>query len=216
MALNPYFGTYCIFNSTCHDHDYALMGADSLVGDLFTVEFKNEDGELIAMLTNKFGQEVGELDRKTARKLLLIKADGWEIRAIMASVIIFKDEQKNTNYGGEAAIICFPGSYSKEFDNFTAGIASEIAEGRRPVLKLSDSTVKNIIEAEGKLVPKDKEPRLKLTNGSVIVKDHMKTDEKMVELARKRNPGCMFVGYAFIAVLVALAIYALYHLVQIF
>lgn len=207
MAMSPYFGTYGKFTATSKECDYALMSSNSIVGDICKVAVElNEKNEQVVKLYNRFDQELGVIENHLAYKILLFQADKWEIRPILSCVYYCK-EGNGGYYEGEIALICFSLRYSEEFETFTKGISVEIAGGRRPLLKLNESTVQNIIKTGGKLVPKDKEARLKLPQGASIVKDHIKADEKMVELARKKNPGCMFVGYAFIVVLILAVLY---------
>ena len=105
--------------------------------------------------------------------------------------------------------MCFSKRYSEEFNTFLNGVAGKIAEGTRPALSLKAPAIKNVIESHGQWLPRDNEPKRKLSKGEAVVKDHLKQDEKMIELARKGNPGCMAVGWGFIILLVLGAIWLL-------
>lgn len=210
MAVSPYYAEYCSFKTTDKTSGAHLIGADSLVGDRLKIVFKpNQDNDMVAWVYNKFDKEVGVFDNRISRRLQLCQADGWEIHAVLSAVLVSTGEDGGAHYSGEAAVMCFSKRHSEEFNTFLNGVAGKIAEGTRPALSLKAPAIKNVIESHGQWLPRDNEPKRKLSKGEAVVKDHLKQDEKMIELARKGNPGCMAVGWGFIILLVLGAIWLL-------
>ena len=210
MAVSPYYAEYCRFDTSDKTSGAYLIGADSLVGDEFKIVFEtNSAGDTIAKLHNKFNREVGTFDKKTSYRLQVCKADDWELHAVLSAVFLSTDDTGAAHYSGEVAVMCFSRRYSTEFNTFLEGVSSKIAQGTRPVINLKSAALKTVIDSHGEWVPRDHEPKRKLPAGTVVVKDHLKQDEKMVELARKGNPGCMAAGWAFIALLVVGGIWLL-------
>ena len=206
MAASPYFAQYCTFKTADKTSGSYLLSADSLVGDIFDIVFDVVDNRQQAQLQNRFGYIVGYFDQHITHKLLLCQAEGWELHAIL-SMVIYGQQDSDSFYWGEAAIMCFSPRYSDEFTTFMNGIAKQIRGGRRPVVDLKASTVNNIIENKGNWVIKDREPKFKVTPGNIVVKDHLKFDELLVEQARRKNIGCMIIGWAFIIAVVLLVLY---------
>lgn len=210
MAATPYYAEYCKFDTTDQTSGAHLLGADSLVGDELKIVFEHDqNNDQYAKILNKFDKEVGVFDSKTSRRLLLCQADGWELHAVLSAVLVNTDEEGAAHYFGEAAVVCFSKRYSAEFNAFLAGVAGKIAEGTRPAIGLNAPAIKSVIESNGAWLPRNNEPKRKLEKGTVVAKDHLKHDEKMIEAARKGNVGCMIVGWAFIILLCAGAVWLL-------
>lgn len=210
MAASPYYAEYCKFDTTDKTSGAHLLGADSLVGDELKIVFEHdENNDQYAKILNKFDKEVGVFDSKMSRRLLLCQADGWELHAVLSAVLVTTDDEGAAHYSGEAAVMCFSARYSDEFNTFLAGVARKIADGTRPAIDLNAPAIKNVIDSKGEWIPRNNEPKRKLEKGTVIVKDHLKHDEKMVEAARRGNPGCLAAGWGFIILLAAGAVYLL-------
>ena len=211
MASSPCFAQYCTFQTADKDSGGYLLSADSLVGDLFDITFKTQDGVQTAFLNNRFGHEVGYFDRNITHKLLLFQADGWELHAIL-SAVFFSERDGGGYYWGEVALVCFSKRYSQEFTTFMEGISSQIRTSKRPALNLKPQTINNILESGGTWIPKDREPKRTMKEGTVVIKDYLKYDERLIEMARNRNIGCFIIGWAFIFALVAMALYIIWSL----
>ena len=212
MATLPYFARYTTFKTADKESGGYLLSADSLIGDVLSISFEVIDGRQVAILVNRFGHNVGKLDRSDTHELLLRQADGWEIHAIL-SAVLFSEGEGNGYYWGEVALMAFSKRHSREFNTFMQGICAELRKGRRPSIALKSSGVETVISTNGKWVPKDREPKRSLKAGTVVVKDHLKYDERLVEMARNKNIGCMIIGWAFIFLLVALVGVALWSII---
>ena len=212
MASSPYYAQYCTFKTTDKSGGAFLLSADSLIGDDLEIRFEVEDGRQVAFLWNRFGHLVGKLDRSITHQLLLCQADGWELHAIL-SAVLFSESENSGFYWGEVAIICFSKRYSDEFNNYLDGIRKLLRSGKRPLITLKKQGVDSVINSNGAWTPKDREPKIKLEPGTIVVKDYLKYDERLVEMARNRNIGCMIIGWLFIFALVALAGYVVWSII---
>ena len=199
-----YEGFYARFETPSKKMGSLLMGADNLVGDDYQVEFRTEDGRVVAWLLNKFGAEIGYLDVDGSRKVQLANARDQKIRAIL-SYVAYSEEPDPGMYWGEMAVFCFNPAYSKEMDAFVDRVAARIAEGVRPAINLGTAAVQKIFD-EQDWTPTDTVSIPKNGNGVAIMKDHRSLSEKMIEQGRDRNPGCMVISWVFvIAVVLAIA-----------
>ena len=212
MAASPYFAQYCTFKTTDKSSGAFLLSADSLIGDDMEIRFEVVDGRQVACLWNRFGHPVGQLDRSITHQLLLCQADGWELHAIL-SAVLFSEEGNSSYYWGEAAIMCFSKRYAKEFNAFKDGICKLLRSGKRPLITLKKQGIDSVISSGSAWIPKDREPKRKLEEGTIVVKDYLKYDERLVEMARNKNIGCMIIGWLFIFALIALAGYVIWNLV---
>lgn len=206
MPSSPYFAQYCTFKSMDKTSGGYLLSADSLVGDIFDIVFETVDSKQQAQLRNRFGYVVGYFDSQTTHRLLRYQADKWELHAILSRVL-FCSNQEDSYYWGEVAIICFSPRYHNEFTVFMNGLAKQIRGGRRPVVDLKPAMVNDVITKSGRWVPSDRETKFQVKPGNIIVKDHLKIDERLVEMARRKNVGCFIVGWAFIIGLIAVILY---------
>ena len=66
-----YEGRYVRFSTTSKKDAAVLLGADTLVGDFFTVSLRVEKGRSIAWLTNRFGADTGYLDSEATRMAIM-------------------------------------------------------------------------------------------------------------------------------------------------
>lgn len=194
-----YEGFYARFDTPSKKVGSLLMGADNLVGDDYSVEFKTEEGRVVAWLSNKFGAEVGFVDIEGSRKLQLAHARGQKTRVLLAFVA-YSDMPDPGLYWGEVAVICFNPAFEEEMNAFVDRIAARLAEGVRPAINLGSSAVKKIFEEPG-WIPSDTVPLPKKEKGMAVLKDHQSMSEKMIEQGRARNRGCYIVSWIFIIVL---------------
>ena len=208
-----YEGFYARFDTPSKEKGSLMMGPDHLVGDDYTVEFRNEDGRVVAWLVNKFGADAGFLEPDASRKLQLAAAREQKIRAIL-SFVAYSDEPEPGLYWGQFALFCFNPAYEKEMNAFVDRVAAKIAEGIRPDIDLGSSAVAKIFE-EPDWVPSGTIPLPKKEVGMAVLKERQSVSEKMIEQGRAGNKGCYVVSWAFIAVLVIAAIYGL-HVIGLF
>ena len=193
-------GFYGRFETPSKAVGSVLMGADSLVGDDFKVEFRTEDGRVVAWLRNKFDAEVGFFDVEGSRKLQLANARGQKIRAVL-SFVAYSDTPDPGLYWGEMAVFCFNPAYEAEMDAFVDRVRAKMAEGLRPNISLRGSAVQKIFD-EPDWVPSETVPLPEKENGMAVLKDHQSMSEKMIEQGRARNKGCYAVSWAFIIIVV--------------
>lgn len=212
MAAGPYFAQYCTFKAGDKESGGYLLSADSLVGDRLDIVFELVGGRRTACLYNRFGHKVGYFDQQITHKLLLCQADGWDLHAIL-SAVLFSESEKGGHYGGEVALICYARRYAQEFDAFMDVVCKQLRGGRRPLISLKQQGIATVLESKGTWIPKDREPKRSLQPGTIVVKDYLKYDERLVEMARNKNIGCMIVGWVFIFALAALALYLIWNIV---
>lgn len=189
MAASKYFGTYASFKTVSKQEGSNLMGADNLVGDVFTIEFVIEDGQRTAWMKNRFGSLVGFFDEKTSHQLSLCEARGWTLQALLAYVA-YTDTPAPGSYWGEAALICFDPAYTEAFSVFTHVVADRLMDGVRPVVDLGKEGVNQLISSDGAWFPKKTLPILKKNPGTAYVKTKRNINEKLIEQGRARNKGC--------------------------
>ena len=205
MPAVPFFGTYGRFEATERAQNALLMSADALIGDEVTLSPERAGSAPVIWLDNRFGGRLGRLDAKTAEQVALCQAKGWTVRALLASVW-----QTHVGEGadlwGEVVILAYPAARAGAFDVFTGNVASMLAQGIRPEVDLQQASVSRIEESNGSWVPTGRRAPLSQNSG-VLLKDQLSLNDKMVEAARDRNPGCMIAGWLYIAALVALALF---------
>ena len=202
---SSYEGFYGRFETPSKKVGALLMGADYLVGDDFTVEFRTEEGRVVAWLRNKFDAEVGFMDVDASRKLQLANARGQKIRALL-SFVAYSDTTDPGMYWCEATFICFNPAYAKEMDAFANRVAASMADGVRPNIDLGSSAVKKIFD-EPNWMPTETVPLPKKETGMAVLKDHQSMSEKMIEQGRAGNKGCYAISIAFIVIAVLVVAY---------
>jgi hypothetical protein len=208
MAMLPYYGTYCRFTTKDKKDGSILTGADNLVGDVFDIVFQQEEDCQTAWMKNRFGAIVGRFDEDMTQQLLLCQARKWRLQAILVSVY-FTEKPAPGSYWGEAAIVCYSPNDAFSFDRFMRGVGSLIAEGIRPDIDLGRTGFEHVVSSEGAWVPDGRVPKIDPGTGSILMKSHLTFNEKMVEKARNRNPGCLFLGWVFLLAVIALIVVAL-------
>ncbi len=198
--MDIYYGAYARFDTVSKKEASTLVGADNLVGDVFEIVFVTENGQVVAWARNKFGRNIGFFDTVVSRKLSILNARGWTLKAIL-SFIAYTDTPEPGHYWGEMALICFDPSFDASFSNFLQGLCSKLEEGIRPNIDLSESGISQVIESEGSWIPKKREPLPERKTGTVIMKSRRKMSEKVIEQGRKKNKGCYVLSWAFLIAL---------------
>lgn len=205
-----YEGFYSRFESPDKAMGSMLMGPDNLVGDDYTVDFRTEDGRVVAWLKNKFGADVGYLDVNGSRRLQLANARDQQIRVLL-SFVAYSDEPDPGLYWGEMAVICFNQAHAEVMNAFADRIAERLAEGNRPKIDLGSQAVKKLLD-DPEWLPAETVPLPEKKTGSAVLKDHRTMSEKMIEQGRARNKGCYAISILFIVVVVALVVFGIARL----
>lgn len=208
MATDEYFGTYAQFETASKQEGAKLTGADNLVGDVFTIEFVVEDGQRVAWMKNRFGALVGFFDEETSRQLSLCEARGWVLQALLAYVA-YSDSPDQSQYWGEAALICFSPAYTEAFDVFTHMVADRLINGVRPLVDLGAQGVNQIISTDGAWFPKKTLLALPKNPGTVYIKTKRSINEKLIEQGRAGNKGCYVGTIILVAVILAALVFLL-------
>lgn len=212
MAHSPYFGTYTTFNTDDKKEAGILMGADCIVGDIYDIVVKVEDGRSVPWVQNRFGRIIGHIDDFNAvQNILFAQAKGWELHAILVTVL-YSDEPKPGHYWCNIIVMCFDPAYSGAFRTFMKNIGRKVANGTHPTVDLGGQGAQKVIDTDGSWIPNTRVPRFTYRPGTAVVKEGITINERLIELARSRNVGCMVVGWAFIFFLVLLAVFAIVRL----
>lgn len=211
-ASDVYFGSYARFVATDKKMGASLSGPDNAVGDVGSVEFQlDDDKRQQAWLKNPYGAFIGHLDPLMSHKLALYQAKGWEIRYVL-SFTAFSDGGEACGYWGEAAVIAFAPRYTEQFEQLVAAFARRAGDGLRPDPDLNANAIEAIVADPDSWQPGAK---VKMPQGSgrtAILKDHRTLHDKVLDQARRKNPGCYVVSWAFIIALVAFAAWILHSL----
>ena len=198
-----YAGSYERFDTVSKKQASTLMGADNLVGDRFSIEFKTEDGISIAWMKNKFDELVGFFNPEVSRQLQIYQARGWKLTALL-SFVAYVDTPSPGEYWGEAAIICYdPHHDAQAFEAFISTVGDMLADAIRPDISLSNDGVAHVVQSKGSWRPTARIPFPDKEQGMVILKRQRKLSENLIEQGRAGNKGCYAVSWAFIAVLAA-------------
>ncbi|MDO4182736.1 MAG: hypothetical protein Q4E12_03910 [Coriobacteriia bacterium] len=212
MSDMRYFGTYADFRAASKKESEVLVGADNLVGDLFTVDFRVENGRTTAWIVNKFGVAIGRLDQSLTHRLDVLRARGWCLHALLSQVFCDNAPDPGT-YWGRVALVCNEARYEPEIGVYLAKLGAELGKGIRPVVDLAPAGVDALLAAGGDWLSSDHLPLENPPKGTVLVKDSQSFLDKMVEQGRARNPGCYVVSWLFIIALVALVVFVVGKLV---
>ena len=207
MATPDYYATYCRFFTRNKDEAGLLMGADCCVGDVLDIQIDERASDSEGQLVNRFGATIGHLNADIVEQVRLARAKGWHTQALLASVYFTEptDKTAGPGYWGEVVIMCF--ADTPAFRAFSNTIAHALGEGLRPTVELGSSGVEKILDSAGEWLPDGRVPKPDIAHGTAVVKDHLSFNEKMVEQARQRNPGCMAAGWLFIIVLIAAVVW---------
>ena len=186
-----------------------LTGADVLVGDEFSYQYKNVNGEILAYLINKFDVEIGYFSTQTTRQLQLYDARGWTVRLLL-SFVAYSDHPEPGQYWGQVAVMSYPQESSELFEPFVKKTAEALAEGKRVDVNIGVQGVRNIVDSNGEWFTTATVPMPQFESGTVMMKSRRSFSEKMVEQGRAGNKGCYVVSWAFIIGVIALLAFALH------
>lgn len=209
--MDTYFGTYAHFETASKKDAAVLLGADTLVGDLFDIVFVNEEGTTLAWIQNKFGVKIGFLDEQMSRKINILKARDWSINALL-SFVAYTDVPEPGVYWSEIALICYDPTNSDTCDaykTFVSTMGHLMEDGIRPDIDFGESGIQQVIDSKGTWTPSGRVPMPEKHNGMAIMKRRRKTSEKLIEQGRKGNKGCYVISWVFIFALIAAVVFGL-------
>lgn len=205
MDDTRYYGAYARIETPSKKEGAALQSADNLVGDVFDIVFKTEGGIITAWMRNKFGAEVAFFDIDTSRRLNILNARGWKLRALL-SYVAYTDAPEPGRYWGEAAIVCNAPEFNDIFDAFTTNLCEPMGEGLRPDIELGSQGIDRVLNTKGTWLPDRRVPFPAKEAGTVILKRKRSASEKAIEQGRAGNKGCYIVSWAFIIALIGGAV----------
>lgn len=206
MEDTRYFGGYSRFDTVSREAGGTLAGADCIVGDVYSIEFDNdENGSIVAWLVNKFGKRIGYFENKTSRRLCVFSASGWTLRASLALVAYSGDKNQGKHWG-YAALICNDKHFDTEVELFYNNIREKIAEGERPNIELMPRAIDEMLASGGSWMPATS-AKLDVKKGAAIVKDKRTATERLVESGRKRSLPSILISVVFYGAIIALVVW---------
>lgn len=208
MLDDNYFGTYARFETASKKDAAALLGADNLVGDRFSIAFKTDDGVISAWLVNRFGAEIGFFDSSFSRQLSILHARGFQLVALL-SFVAYASLPEPGCYWGEAAVIGYSDEIHDAASKFIEEVGLKLQDSVRPDVSLGKQGLEQMVAAGGCWVPKRTLSLPTVDSNTVILKSKRKLSEKVIEQGRRGNIGCYIVSWVFLLALVALLVFAL-------
>ena len=210
-----YDGFYTRFDTASKDAGGLLMGADTLVGDVFTVDFRTDaNGSTTAWLVNRFGGDLGFLSAADTYRLQVAAARGLSVRALL-SFVAYTEDQTPSPYWGEVAVVCTPAN-DPDFEEYLRTLGKNMASGVRPSVSLGEPEIRKIAETGGTWLPAERVALPERKPGTAFVKTQRSITENMVEQGRRGNVGCYIVSIAFIVAVVLGVIYFLGRMIGFF
>lgn len=214
MAMENYFGKYERFETASKKDAASLLGADNLVGDIYSIDIEIIDGRQRAWLVSRFNARIGYFDDKFSRKLSLLQAQGLICKAIL-SFVAFTENADEGEYWGDMAVICYNPAYETEFESFMKGVSAKLADGVRPKIDFGSDGADKVIESAGSWMPKQtvSYPDKGQNKGTAIIKRRRSVTDKLVEQGRAGNKGCYVISWVVLLALVALVVYVIMKMV---
>lgn len=210
-----YYGDYARFNTASKKDAATLTGADNIVGDIYDISLRVNEGSTVAWIVNKFGADIGFIDDShIIRELQLCFARSWTVRALL-SFVAYTDAPGSGLYWGEVALICNDPHFDDSFSVFAKQVGSMLSDGTRPDVALGTTGVDSVIREHGQWMTHNRRPLPERVEGTVFLKKRTRLSEKVIEQGRSGNKGCYFISVLFIIVVIALLIFGALHLFQI-
>lgn len=206
--MRNYFGEYTEFEVTSKGDSGTLLGADNMVGDVYSIVLEMNDGVYKAWLESRFSQRVGYLDASMSRRLGLMAADGMVEKAIL-SFVAFSDNPGEGRYWGGVAVICYNPAYSDEFERFIAGVAKKIGDDVRPRIDFDAEASDKIIQSKGEWLPAQTISLPEKSKGMAIIKRRRGVTDRLIEQGRAGNKGCYVASWIVLLAVVALIVFGL-------
>lgn len=204
MSDMRFFGQYATFRTKNKSDGALVVGADFIVGTEFSIEFTVEEGHAVAWAKNAYDNSIGYFDNNISYRLDVMRARGWKISGLLSMVGYTENDKEETGYyWGELALFACPEKYTDEVDVFKKRVSEQLAEGRRPNIDITSSSIDLMLEAKGDWLPDRNLPMEKKEPGRVILKSSQSLSEKAIEKGRAGNKGCYAISWAFIIVVVA-------------
>lgn len=207
MADTLYYGEYVRIDTLSKAEGSVLVGANCLVGDVYSIEFAMENDQKVAWMKNRFDQRVAFFDEKTSQQLSLCEARGWALQALLSFVAY--DEADGGHYWGEAALICFDKRNEEEFTNFVEQTGKRLADGIRPSVTLGSEGVQKVIATNGEWKPTKTIPLPDKMPGTALVKTRLLSSEKLIEQGRAKNKGCYLGSILFFVAIIVGIVFGL-------
>ena len=209
MSEIGYFATYARFETESKEAAAAFLGADNIIGDTFSIEQEYVDGKRTAWIVNPFGKRMGFIDEKTAEKVDLCNAKGWNTVALLA-LVAFTEKPAPGLYWGQVLIVSYDPEYEVEFSTFIENIGKQLGNGVRPDVSLGKESLQKVVDTKGEWVPSGRMPLPKKDKGTAWVKTQRTGTERLVKQARKGNMGCTVISWIILLALVALIVFGLH------
>lgn len=209
MSEIGYFATYARFETESKEAAAAFLGADNIIGDTFSIEQEYVDGKRTAWIVNPFGKRMGFIDEKTAEKVDLCNAKGWNTVALLA-LVAFTEKPAPGLYWGQVLIVSYDPEYEVEFSTFIENIGKQLGNGVRPDVSLGKESLQKVVGTKGEWVPSGRVPLPKKDKGTAWVKTQRTGTERLVKQARKGNMGCTVISWIILLALVALIVFGLH------
>ena len=136
---------YARFETESKEDAAAFLGADNIIGDAFSIEQEYVDGKRTAWIVNPFGKRMGTIDEKTAEKVDLCNAKGWNTVALLHSLLFTGKALNQALYWGSGSYhFLRPGNmkslslrYRKCRKAARRGIRPDVSLGRDSLRRLS-------------------------------------------------------------------------------
>lgn len=209
MSEIGYFATYARFETESKEAAAAFLGADNIIGDTFSIEQEYVDGKRTAWIVNPFGKRMGFIDEKTAEKVDLCNAKGWNTVALLA-LVAFTEKPAPGLYWGQVLIVSYDPEYEVEFSTFIENIGKQLGNSVRPDVSLGKESLQKVVDTKGEWVPSGRVPLPKKDKGTAWVKTQRTGTERLVKQARKGNMGCTVISWIILLALVALIVFGLH------
>lgn len=209
MSEIGYFATYARFETESKEAAAAFLGADNIIGDTFSIEQEYVDGKRTAWIVNPFGKRMGFIDEKTAEKVDLCNAKGWNTVALLA-LVAFTEKPAPGLYWGQVLIVSYDPEYEVEFSTFIENIGKQLGNGVRPDVSLGKESLQKVVDTKGEWVPSGRVPLPKKDKGTAWVKTQRTGTERLAKQARKGNMGCTVISWIILLALVALIVFGLH------
>ncbi|MEG1745795.1 MAG: hypothetical protein RRX88_01575 [Raoultibacter sp.] len=208
MSEIAYFGSYARYDTANKRDAAVLLGADSIVGDLFEIEFVLESGTRTAWIKNRFGARVGYFDAEISHQLSLCEAKDLNIVAVL-SFVAFTENPEPGHYWGEAALIAYDAQYTDVFLSFIERIAEKMADGVRVDVAIHQKSLEQLVAAPTTWLPSRRVEMPARQPGTVVLKSRKKMSERVIEQGRRGHFGCYVGSWVFLLAAIALVIFGL-------
>lgn len=215
MPQIPFFGTYATFTVADTTLVGTLLGADCIVGDELTAREEWKNGKRVVVISNKFGCDLGYIQNDFfIEQFSLAHARGWQTSLRLASLYFDQNPHPGT-YGGEVVFLAFEQTVAESFIAFSQVIGQKLANGIRPTVDLSSHGVEQVIASQGQWIPNTRQAPLQ-KEGRIFLKSERSLNETLVDLSRRRAPGCLIAGWGFIIFLILALLWVIHLITGIF